>query len=211
MNRTTGICLILLAATPASPACAADDDLEFWGYLDVVTPVGKNATATFELSPRIRDSGDQVLTRGTVLFKVAPGVRVGGGAAYVVSEGANEFRPHQELDLTTGAWAFRTRLEERFFQGADQVELRFRQRVQATHYFDKKTRMTGSGEFLYILQSSSSTGEPHVDSYRAKVALYHKLSPRWEGGVGFLYMYQPVQGGTNKVSYVPQLMLTFRP
>ena len=23
--------------------------------------------------------------------------------------------------------------------------------------------------------------------------------------------YQPVQGGTNKVSYVPQLMLTFRP
>ena len=211
MNRTTGICLVLLATLQAFPAKAADEDLQFWGDLDIVVPVAKDVSATFELSPRIRESGDQLLTRGLVAYKLSPAISLGGGAAYVVSSGGDEFRPHQELNLTSGAWAFRTRLEERFFEGADRVELRFRQRIQATHRFDMETRLTGSGEFLYIFRSRHSTGDAHVDSYRAKLALQHELSPRFEAGVGYMLMYAPVDGGSDKISHVPQVMLTFRP
>ena len=145
----------------ASPARAEQQDTQLWLYFNTVVPVAKTTNATFELSPRFREGGDQLLTRGTVEFKLAPGVSLGGGAAYGENHGASdEFRPHQQLTLTAGPLVFRTRVEERFFTGADRMQLRLRQRIQLVEPVARDTRLSLAGELFYIARSENRTTDP---------------------------------------------------
>jgi len=211
MRQTTAICLALAAAMTASPACAEEQDTQFWLYFNTVVPVAKNANATLELSPRFREGGDQFLTRGTVDFKIAPAVSLGGGAAYGENHGAaDEFRTHQQLTLTAGPLAFRTRIEERFFSGADRMELRLRQRIQLSEPVARDTRLNLAGEVFYIARPESRTSDARVESWRGNVSLQHRFSKHVEGTLGYLLLYAPRAGKPDKLSHVPQLTLTAR-
>jgi len=199
------------AALRAGPARAADEDTQFWIYMNSVVPVGDKATATLELSPRFREGGDQFLTRGVVDYKLTPHISLGGGAAYVINEeDADEIRTIQQLTLTTGSLAFRTRVEERFFEDGDRAQLRLRQRVQLTEPIAKDTRLSVSGELLYIARTEDHTSDPRVDSWRFATAIQHRFSKRFEGGLGYLLIYAPKEGKPDKISHVPQLTLTAR-
>jgi hypothetical protein len=215
MQTATGLCLALAAgcaaALHAAPAQASDADTQLWLYFNTVVPVSKAATATLEMSPRFREGGDQFLTRGTLDFKLTPAISLGGGAAYVANHGApDEFRPHQQLTITAGPLALRTRMEERFFQGADRMQLRLRQRVQLSEPVATDTKLTVSGELLYIARTENRTTDPRVDSWRFNAAVQHRFATHIDGTLGYLLIYSPRAGKPDKLSHVPQVTLTAR-
>jgi hypothetical protein len=215
MQTATGLRLALAAGCAAllhaTPAWASDEDTQLWLYLNSVLPVGKSATATLELSPRFREGGDQFLTRGTLEFKLTPAISLGGGAAYVANGGApDEFRPHQQLTIAAGPLAFRTRVEERFFDGADRMQLRLRQRIQLSEPVAQDTKLSLSAELLYIARTESRTSEPRIDNWRFTAAVQHRFAKHIDGTLGYLLVYSPRAGRPDKVSHVPQVTLTAR-
>ncbi len=210
VRRTTAICL-LSAAMFAGPAQAAEDDTQLWLYANTVIPLGDDASATFELSPRFREGGDQLLVRGTAELKLSPEVTVGGGAAYVEFADGHEFRPHQQLTLTFGPVALRSRVEERFFAGADRMQLRLRQRIQLATEVAPGTRLSGSAELLYIARTEDPADDARVDSWRFQAVAQHRFSKRVEAGLGYLLIYSPRAGAPDRVSHVPQISLVVRP
>lgn len=214
MRHTTDICLALLGACCAlssSPALAGDEDTQLWLYFNTVAPLAKSATATVELSPRLREGGDQFLARGTAEFRLSPAISLGGGAAYVENHGAaDEFRPHQQVTFAAGPLAFRTRVEERFFAGADRAQIRLRERVQLTEPVGRDTKLSLAGELLYIARTENRTAEARVDSWRGTASIQHRFGKRIDGTLGYLLIYSPRERKPDKVSHVPQVTLTAR-
>lgn len=194
----------------ATPALAADEDTQLWLSLNTVVPVSEATSATVELSSRFRQGPDQLLTRATVETKLSYTVSVGLGTAYVVYSGGHEVRPSEQVTITAGKLAFRTRLEERLFAGAERAQLRLRQRVQAAFPLAQGTRLVGSGELLYIGRPESSAAKTRVDSWRAAIALQKRLTRRFDASVGYLLIYSPRTLAPDRISHVPQLTLTLR-
>jgi len=221
MNRTTAFSLAVLGAVAGGhpvTALAADEETQLWLNVTMVTPLADEVTGTFELSRRIRENDDQVLLRGNADLKLSGTVSVGGGAAYVNSiDGLletgedKEFRLQQQLTLTFGALSFRTRVEERFFENADRMQLRIRQRAQASAAVAHDVHAALSGEVFYIARSEDAGGEDQIAQWRLNTTLSHKLSRGFEASVGYLLMYTPQDGQPDKVAHVPQITLTFRP
>ena len=212
MNRFLPCAIAALASQFAlsATARAAAEDTQLWLFLNGMVPVAEDATATLELSPRLREGADQILLRGSIDWQVSDGVQLGGGASWVDYAGGHEFRPHQQVQLSHGPLQFRTRVEERFFGGADRAQIRLRQRVQVTVPLAEGLRGVANGELLYIARAESRTGTPRVDSWRANVAANYRLSPRAEVGLGYLAIYSPRAGARDRLSHVPQLRLTLR-
>jgi hypothetical protein len=214
MNQTTGMCLALFAGCAAAllpaPARANDEDTQLWLYLNTVVPLGDRATGTLEITPKFREAPDQLQTRATVDFKLSPSTALGGGAAYVEFAGGHEFRTHQQLTLTTGKLAFRTRVEERFFAGADRMQLRLRQRVQLTEPVGEATKLSGSAELLYIARPEASAAKARIDNWRFIVAAQQRLSSHFDAALGYMLIYSPRTGAPDKLSHVPQITLTAR-
>lgn len=167
-------------------------------------------TAPLEASPRRREGADQLLLRGSLDWQAADGVQVGGGATWVEFADGREFRPHQQVHLTSGPVQFRTRVEERFFAGADRAQIRLRQRVQVTVPLAGRLQGTAGGEVLYIARSESRTGSASVEGWRANVAASYRLSAHTELGLGYLAIYSPRPAARDRLSHVPQVRLTIR-
>lgn len=199
-----------ITAASASPALAADQDTQLWLYAEAVVPAAKNANATIELSPRFRDSGDQWLTRGTIDFKLSPGVSLGGGTAYVGYSGGHEFRTIEQFTVGTGAFSAKSRIEERFFTGAARMQLRLREKLQVATPVARATKLIGAAELLYIARTETPGVDPHVDSWRFTAAVQHSFSKHVEGTLGYLLIYSPRDGQPDKITHVPQIMLKAR-
>jgi hypothetical protein len=214
MRRTTAFSAplaVIAFASSSIPARAADEDFQLWITESVSAPLSSAMHGTVDLSQRFREDGDQLLTRGTVEFRLSGAAAAAGGAAYVSTrESADEFRPHQQLTLTYGSLTLRTRVEERFFEHADRMELRLRQRIGATIPVSADLKAGLAGELLYIAQSRNSGQGAHIDQWRANATLARRLGGALEGTLGYLAILSPRNGGPDKLSHVAQLTLTLR-
>ena len=136
---------------------------------------------------------------------------VGGGAAYVSTIGsADEIRPHQQLTLTFGPLTLRTRAEERFFENADRMEFRLRQRIGATIPLSQDLKAGLAGELLYTARSQNAGQSAHVDQWRAQATIVRRLGDTLEGTLGYLAILSPRNGGPDRLSHVAQVALTLR-
>lgn len=194
----------------SAPARAAEEDTQLWLFFNAVVPLEEDLSATIEVSPRRREGADQLLLRGSLDWRVAQGVDLGGGASWVEYAGGREFRPHQQAQFSHGPLHFRTRVEERFFAGADRAQIRLRQRIQVTVPLADRLRGMANGELLYIARPESRTGSARVDSWRANVAASYRLSSHAELSVGYLAIYSPRTDARGRLSHVPQLRFTVR-
>ena len=220
MNRTTAFSLAVLGlAAGAYPraASAADEETQVWLTGTMITTVAKEVTGTFELSRRFREGDDQILLRGNADYRLSRMASVGGGAAYVNSiDGVfetgedKEFRLHQQLTLSFAMFALRTRVEQRFFQNADRMSVRVRQRIQATAPVTKDTHAAFSGELFYIVRSEDVGGDEGIAQWRLNATLVHRPSRTLEVTVGYLLMHTPRSGVPDKIAHVPQLTLAYR-
>ncbi|MBC7158606.1 MAG: DUF2490 domain-containing protein [Porphyrobacter sp.] len=218
MKRTTGFSALRSGAPMlvgwafiASPAQATPEDTQLWFVVSAAVPLDQGIVANLEASPRLRQGADQLLTRANVDVRLSEAVSVGAGGAYVEFAGGYELRPHQQVTISAGPLAFRTRVEQRFFDGAPRTEWRLRQRVAASLPLSGRTALTGSAEVLYIARPQHPAEEARVDSWRAIAGVQQRLSPHLVAGLNYLLLLSPREGAPDRLSHVPQVTLTFRP
>jgi hypothetical protein len=218
MPRTTGFiralatCAAAICLGAGSPALA-NDDTQFWGYLIGTTDTGKAGRLTFEISPRTREGvvgNEQILNRVTYDRRLNETMTIGGGMAFAAAAGPNEFRPHQQVTLTAGPFQARTRVEQRFFNGADRMALRLRQRLQVSGRLARDTTISASGEVLYNARTQTIGMATGVDSWRARIALEQRVTPQLSAGVAYLLLLSPRGEREDQWSHVPQLSLSWR-
>jgi len=210
VRHTTAICLLvtLSAALFASPALASDEDTQFWLSASVTGPLADDVSGSFDLSQRWRDGPNQLFARASADYKATPWLNLGGGATWVAFAGGHEFRPHEQATITVGRLAFRSRAEERFFAGADRMQLRLRERVQLTEPVVKDTNLIAMAELLYIARPENRTSDARIDAWRFAGAIQHKFSSCLDGTLGYMLSYGPRAGAPDKISHIPQASLT---
>lgn len=204
----------LVVCALATPALAQEEDTQFWVYAVGKTDLGDKTGLTVDFTARWReqDRGDEQQTaRFTVLHEVTDGVRIGGGGGVFETEGGRtEIRPHQEIDLTFGRFSARTRIEQRFFDGADRMELRVRQLVRYTQPLGGSVKLAVDGEYLGIAQARERGGNRPRDQWRARAILSAQVSDRLTLGGGYMAIHTPREGARDRLNHVPEAYITLR-
>ena len=211
--RIATLLAALACAWQPSKARAQDEDVQLWQFFNLIGDLDKDTRLTIDATQRWREEarGDEQQTlRVTVEQTVAEGVRIGGGAAVFEAGGLTELRPHQQISLTQGRLEFRTRLEERFFDGADRVELRLRQRVQYTQPLGKGWRASVGGEWLGLLQGRNDGQGASTEQWRAQAGIAYRISKRVEVGANYWLLIFPRGGLPARHTHVPQTVVTYR-
>jgi len=203
----------LAAAWQPSIARAQDEDVQLWQVLNVTGDIGKDTRLTLDASQRWREQarGDEQQTfRVMVEQAIAKGVRIGGGGAVFEAGGNTELRPHQQITVTQGRFEARTRLEERFFDSADRVELRLRQRLQYNQPVGKGWRASVAAEWLGLLQSRNANEGASTEQWRAQAGVAYKINDRVEVGANYWLLVFPNGDRPDRITHVPQTVLTYR-
>jgi hypothetical protein len=205
---------LLLAATLAawqpSKAQAGNEDTQLWHFVFATGELDNNTRLTLDASHRWREEarGDEVQTyRFTIEQTVAKGLRIGGGAAVFEAGGATELRPHQQFIFTKGGFEARTRLEQRFFDGADRMELRLRQRLQYNMPLGEGWRANVGGEWLGTLQSRRADGKAGTEAWIAQTGIAYKLSDKVEIGANYWLLAFPNGPLPARFTHAPQTLL----
>jgi len=209
--RALASATLALLTLAAAPADATDEDTQLWVVLHATVPLTAGLNSSFEISPRAREGADQVLTRASLELRLAEGLTAGAGVAYVEFDGGNEIRPHQQIAYVTGPLALRTRLEERFFEGADRAQLRLRQQARLSFPLNDKTHISGMGEVLYVVQNQTPGAADGVDQWRAEVALRSRLNAQFEATLAYRAILSPRGPLEDRLSHVPVITLAWRP
>lgn len=217
MNRLSLRFAMLLAAPIAawqpSIAWAQDEDVQLWHIVNVTGDIADGTRLTVDGSHRWREEArgdEQQALRFMIEQTVAKGVRIGSGAAVFEAGGNTELRPHQQVTLVEGKFEFRTRLEERFFDGADRVELRLRQRVQYTQPLGEGWRATVGGEWLGLLRSRNADEGASTEQWRALTGVAYKINDHVEVGANYWYLQFPRGDRPDRASHITQTVLTYR-
>jgi len=198
----------------AAPAAAQDEDTQLWAYAVAKTDLSDDTSLAVDFTARWREErrGDEQQTaRFTVLHEVTDGVRIGGGGGVFETEGRRtELRPHQEVDLKFGRFSARTRVEQRFFDGADRMEVRVRQLVRYTQPFSDSVKLAVDGEYLGIAQSRQRDGNRPRDQWRARAILSAMVSDRLTLGAGYMLIHTPRTFGRDRINHVPEAYITVK-
>lgn len=203
----------MLAAWQPSKAIAADEDTQLWQYFVVTGDLDRDTSLTIDGSQRWREQargGDQQTIRFTILQAVADGVRIGGGGGVFDAGGNTEIRSFQQAGVRRGRVQARTRFEQRFFDGADRVELRLRQRIEYNQPIGSGWRASVGGEWLGLLQSRNAGQGASTEQWRAQTGIAYRVSDRLELGANYWLIIFPRRDLPARISHVPQTVLTYR-
>jgi hypothetical protein len=202
----------LIAAWQPSSAQAADEDVQLWQFAVLSGDLDADTHITLDASQRWRangSGGDQHTLRVMIEQSLAPGVRIGGGAMVLEAGGNTEWRPHQQISFSKGRFDLRTRLEQRFFDGADRVEVRLRQRIQYHHPLGQGWRAHVGGEWFGLLQPRRRGEGAATEQWRAQAGVTYRLNPRLEIGANYWLLVFPEGAGPARTSHVPQTVLSY--
>ncbi len=207
---------MLLAATLAawqpSKAQANPEDTQFWLVGFARGKVGEDIYLTVDTSYRWRDpefGADQQTFRVSVEKALEDDIRIGGGMSLFQTGGVSEYRPHQQFRYARNGLDLRTRFEQRWFDGADRVELRIRQRVQYTREIAPRLEAFGSSEWFGIVQSRRSDGRRGTEQVRTIAGLAYRVNDRLDIAPSYMLQITPRAGGPDAISHVPQLTLNW--
>lgn len=200
-----------LAAAPLllQPSVALADDTEFWIELSASGDIAERAKLTVEMEER-RQRGANDYVFGAVIDRaVGEGFTIGGGVEVNDQGGFSEIRPYQQVGYSTGILSLRTRVEQRFFDDADRMGLRLRQRVQLSDQIAPKLSAAGSVELLYQLRDSERGGPQRVDQWRFDAGLTYRVAERFSITGGYMLQLRPRPGG-DTYTHVPQASVAYR-
>jgi hypothetical protein len=211
-GRNLALIAAMLAAWQPSTARAAEEDTEFWLVGFAGGKLDDDVYLTIETSYRWRDpefGADQQIFRVSVEKALDEEVRIGGGISLFQTGGISEYRPHQQFRYASKSLDLRTRFEQRFFDGADRVELRIRQRVQYTQPLAPQVEVFGSAEWFGIVQSRRDGGRRGTEQVRNIVGLAYQVSDRLAIAPSYMLQITPRDGRPDAISHVPQLTLNW--
>jgi hypothetical protein len=211
-GRNLALIAAMLAAWQPSTARAAEEDTQFWLVGFARGKLDDDVYLTIDTSYRWRDpefGADQQTFRVSVEKALDEDVRIGGGMSLFQTGGISEYRPHQQFRYASKGLDLRTRFEQRFFDGADRVELRIRQRVQYTQPLAPQVEVFGSAEWFGIVQSRRDGGRRGTEQVRNIVGLAYQVSDRLAIAPSYMLQITPRDGRPDAISHVPQLTLNW--
>jgi hypothetical protein len=208
---------MLLAATCAawqpSKAQANPEDTQLWLVGFVRGNLSDELYLTIDTSYRWRDpvfGADQQTIRVTIERSVTDDVRLGGGVSYFQTGTIGEFRPHQQFRYARGGLDLRTRFEQRWFDGADQVELRVRQRVQYSHEIAPRVKALASTEWFGIIQPRRKNRTGGTEQVRAIIGFAYEINDALDIQPSYMLQITPRENRPDAISHVPQITLNYR-
>lgn len=218
MNRSPIRFALLLAATFAawqpSKASAGEEDTQFWLNAIATGATGEGTTLTVDATQRWRGDdevgNDRQTVRMMVEQQVADNARLGGGIMLFDTAGLTEIRTHQQATFTLGRIEARSPLEQRFFDGADQMELRLRQRITYNQPIAESWRASAGVEWLGIVQSRNADQGASTEQWRFQTAIIHRISERFDVGAIYWLVSFPRGERPERVSHIPQAVMTYR-
>ncbi|EAQ30708.1 hypothetical protein NAP1_08010 [Erythrobacter sp. NAP1] len=214
LSRFASVIACAWAAWQPSLASAAEEDVQLWVYAVARGDFDEDTSWALDGSARWREQGrgdEQQTLRLNIDQQVDDGVRIGGGFGVFETEGGiTELRPHQQVTLSKGRFSARTRVEQRFFDGADRMELRLRQMVRYTLPLGQGWRASIDGEFLHLAQRRNRLSTAPRDQWRARTIVTREVSESLSLGAGYMLIYNPRGARTDRINHVPQLYLTKR-
>jgi hypothetical protein len=204
----------LIAAWQPSKASAQDQDTQFWLNAVATGEIADGTTLTIDATQRWRGQdevgADQQTIRVMVEQQVAERTKLGGGVMAFDTAGLTEIRLHQQATFKLGRIEARTRLEERFFDGADQMELRLRQRFTYTQPIADGWRGTAGVEWLGIMQSRDSDEASSTEQWRFQTSVVHRVSENIDIGAIYWVVIFPRGDRPARTSHIPQAAITYR-
>lgn len=213
MIRQLLLLAALIAAWQPSKARASEEDTQFYLNAIATGAIGDGTTMTVDATQRWRQDargGNQSTLRVTIERKVDKAARVGGGiGVFETASGLTEIRVHQQATIKLGRIESRTRMEERFFDGADQVELRLRQRFTYIQPLAKNWRATAGVEWLGLVQSRVAGRGFSTDQWRGQAAIIHRVNPQFEVGAIYWLVDSPRGDRTDRINHIPQAVVTY--
>ena len=204
----------LIAAWQPSKASAQDQDTQFWLNAVATGEIADGTTLTIDATQRWRTQdkvgADQQTIRVMVEQQVAKRTKLGGGVMAFDTAGLTEIRLHQQATFKLGRIEARTRLEERFFDGADQMELRLRQRFTYNQPIAEGWRGTAGVEWLGILQSRDADLGSSTEQWRFQTSVVHRVSENIDIGAIYWMVIFPRGDRPARTSHIPQAAITYR-
>lgn len=189
---------VALALTTASPAQADDVDTQQWTLFTVQKNLSDRWIGYFEVQPRFGQdiSGvERLLVRPAIGYRLTPKLSLwqGYGWTPLFEPGfADEHRAFQQLlyEDRIGETAFtnRTRLEERFIEGAGGTAVRLRSMFRLAHPIsaDKKWAVVGYDEFFFNLNSTDNGPVSGFDQNRLFLGVSRQVNPQLRVETGYL-------------------------
>lgn len=203
----------LIAAWQPSKAYASEEDTQFWLNTLAIGRIDSDTTLTIDGTQRWRRDdrgGNQQTIRVTIEQQVDDAARIGGGVGVFETGGLTEIRVHQQAVFTLGRVEARTRLEERFFDQADQVELRLRQRLTYNQPLATNWRAAAGVEWLALVQSRTAGEGAATEQWRFQATAAHRISPQLEVGALYWLVIFPRGDQPARVNHIPQAVVTYR-
>jgi hypothetical protein len=210
----------LAAALPfallmAGAANAHRDEGQYWVSQGISFALDKTTSIGLDASERYSDaavSKNQYLVRATLLHQVAKGVELGGGFTWSQAGHINEYRPFQEITLTHGLLALRSRMEERMFDNADGTVWRWREKLTLVAPIDKARTwsIVANGEAMFHLNRTNMSRQVGFAQFRTLVGLRHSLNDHITLALSYQRQQSIVTGGDDVVVHQPILSLTSR-
>lgn len=213
-HRLSGLFTILMAGAPL-PGHGATSEAQGWITTSLTARASESDLVSMDISQRFRSdtSGDeQMLVRVGIDHRIADGVQIGGGIAYLEGAGEKELRPFQQIILSRGPWLARTRLEQRFFDNDATAGWRLRQRVQAAMPIDAARRWTAvvAGEAMAHLNRARPGDRTGLATIRAQIGLRHAVTAKIDAQLLYMYQVQRRSGRPDATAHIPWLTLAWR-
>jgi hypothetical protein len=192
--------LVLIAATPA---IAAQQDVQAWEQLNLIVPVAPHLRLTLEQIARVSDRQGGLYTTefgGLLGWKVAKDFELGFGYRHVGFYNRNlapdEERLRQQAVLTKGRFIGRLRLDERFNPRGDEIGFRIRPLVRYNLPLGPDRLALFASHESFILANSTSWGQrAGYERMRNIFGLAFPLSKGVSADVGYLNQYRLARGG----------------
>jgi hypothetical protein len=211
--RCATLLAALLAAWQPSKAHANEEDTQFWLLAFARGKIADDIHLTVDSSYRVRSpdfGADQQTFRVSVEKSLPDDLRIGGGAALFQTGSVSEYRLHQQFRYVARGLDLRTRFEQRWFDGADRVELRLRQRIQYSRMIAPRIEASASSEWFGIVQSRNNAGAGGTEQVRNIIGVTYEVSDSLALGPGYMLQITPREGLPDAISHVPQLTLNYR-
>lgn len=201
-------------------------DAQLWLNATVQGSVGRNLVYFVEVQPRIGEDVNrlqQLILRPAIGIKVSPAVTLYQGYAHIVLPRAGgpdgkEDRSFQQLSWTMGSvgpgtLSSRTRLEQRWLSGGDDMGLRLRQTARYAVPFGRGSDMAAlaSVEGFVALNDTDWGARAGFDQVRAFLGVELPLPGRSTVEAGYLNQIVNDPGDRARMNHVLSIGLFVRP
>lgn len=204
------------------PATAMENDLQQWDQINLKVPLSadKKVLGQLEIQPRlgsvegVRDfwHPNQLIIRPSIGYQLTPKVSVWQGygwTPFFEPDFKNEHRIYQQLQIDNRlkklSLTNRTRLEERFIEGAGGTSLRGRHMLRGAYPLGNsgKWSLVASNEIFVNLNSPSHAPKSGLDQNRAFAGINRRINKHINMEAGYLNAYvnraEPIANRMNHV------------